>query len=298
MTETDQAGLDAAVADLNAAAERIWMACQADWPGLSVEVQPELASTNTTLMARADEAEPGPVLLTAASQTAGRGRQGRQWAARAGDSLAFSLGLPVALDAIPGGGSALSLAVGLAVAEALDALRAERERSTGLGAPQPLGLKWPNDLWLEGRKLGGILIEARSGAHLPHGYRWLVIGVGLNVRAAVLPGTACVAEGLPASARPTAGEAWTAVAPALLQGVRAFVRHGFASLQAAYAERDVLAGQPVALWTRTGADPLADAPHASGIATGVDGHGALLVHTDAGLRAWSSGDVTVRPHAS
>lgn len=75
MTETDQAGLDAAVADLNAAAERIWMACQADWPGLSVEVQPELASTNTTLMARADEAEPGPVLLTAASQTAGRGRQ-------------------------------------------------------------------------------------------------------------------------------------------------------------------------------------------------------------------------------
>lgn len=298
MADTDRVAQEAAVAELNAAAERIWVACQADWPGLSIEVQPELASTNTTLMARADEAEPGPVLLTAASQTAGRGRQGRQWAARAGDSLAFSLGFPVALDTIPGGGSALSLAVGLAVAEALDALRAERTRSAGLGAPQPLGLKWPNDLWLEGRKLGGILIEARSGAHLPPGHRWLVIGVGLNVRAAVLPGTACVAEGLPASGGPTAGEAWSAVAPALLQGVRAFIQHGFAPLLGAYAARDVLAGQPVALWTRPGADPHADAPHASGIATGVDGHGALLVHTDAGPSAWSSGDVTVRPRAS
>lgn len=298
MGDTDLVAQAAAVADLNTAAERIWMACQADWPGLSVEVRPELASTNTTLMARADETEPGPALLTAASQTSGRGRQGRPWAARAGDSLAFSLGLPVALDAIPGGGSALSLAVGLAVAGALDALRAERARSSDLGAPPPLGLKWPNDLWIDGRKLGGILIEARSGAHLPHGCRWLVIGVGLNVRAALLPGTACVADGLRTEAAPTAGETWSAVAPALLQGVRAYVQHGFAPLQAAYAARDVLAGQPVALWTRPGADPLVDAPHAAGVATGVDGHGALLVHTDDGLRAWSSGDVTVRPRAS
>jgi BirA family transcriptional regulator, biotin operon repressor / biotin---[acetyl-CoA-carboxylase] ligase len=71
---------------------------------------------------------------------------------------------------VPGGGSALSLAAGLAVAEALRALP---------GQP-PVQLKWPNDLQVHGRKLGGLLIEAQAPAHLPAGERWVVIGLGLK----------------------------------------------------------------------------------------------------------------------
>lgn len=286
---------DAVVADLNNAAEQIWLACHTDWPDLAIEVRPEVGSTNTELMNRADDPAPAPMLLTAAHQVAGRGRQGRQWVARPGDSLAFSLALPLAFDRVPGGAGALSLAVGLAVAQGLDALRAGWAAQAGAPAPAALGIKWPNDLWLNGRKLGGILIEARQGAHLPPGHRWVVVGIGLNVRAGVFAPAACVADGLPASHAPAVGATWAAIVPMLLDTVRTFAQQGFAPLQAAYARRDVLAGQSVALWTRPGAQPTQDAPQETGLAAGVDVHGSLLVHTDSGLRTWSSGEVSVRP---
>ena len=112
-----------------------------------------------------------PCLLVAEEQTRGRGRLGRGWIASAGASLTFSLALPLA----PEEWSGLSLAVGLALAEALDPM-------VQPGAPPRIGLKWPNDLWLvdgpgRGRKLGGILIETVSVGHR----RMCVLGVGLNV---------------------------------------------------------------------------------------------------------------------
>ncbi|MDP3618030.1 MAG: biotin--[acetyl-CoA-carboxylase] ligase, partial [Rhodoferax sp.] len=156
-------------------AEAIWEAVVTDLPDFTVEVLPQIDSTNTELMRRARSGRLEPVLLVAEQQTAGRGRLGRDWhsdAAGAADkapagSLTFSLGLPL----LAADWSGLSLAVGVALAEALH---------------PGVRLKWPNDLWLTdettpdkpGRKLGGVLIETVA---LPDGGRYAVIGVGLNL---------------------------------------------------------------------------------------------------------------------
>lgn len=284
--------------DLNTAAEQIWLATQADCPDISLEVLPETDSTNTQLLARGRAGDTAPMLLAAHSQTAGRGRHGRQWIAQPGDSLTFSLGLPLDLEQVPGGGSALSLAVGLAIAEALDA---------GLGslpgpASVPITLKWPNDLWWQQRKLGGILIEATPAPGLTAGQRWVVIGVGINLRpqhdsaAPSLP-HACLQEISPAPL--TAGQVWAWIAPPLLRAVRRFATEGFAPLQAAYAQRDALAGQEVNLWQGAANGALLrGAPTDTGRAYSVDKQGALLVHTDSGLQRWTTGDVSVRLAAS
>lgn len=280
--------------DLNTAAEKIWLDTQADCPALSLEVLPETDSTNTQLLARGRAGDTAPMLLAAHRQTAGRGRHGRQWLAQPGDSLTFSLGLPLDLDGVPGGGSALSLAVGLAVAEALDAGLAALPSA----AQDPITLKWPNDLWWRQRKLGGILIEATPAPNLPAGQRWVVIGVGINLR----PPGSRQPDGLDATCLQhinpeplTAGQVWTWVAPSLLRAAQRFAREGFAPLQAAYARRDALAGQNVALWQGTGRpEVLRGVPTQTGRAQGVDEQGALLVHTGADLQRWTTGDVSVR----
>lgn len=290
--------LSAALADLNAAAERIWEAASPACPALSLEVLPEIASTNTELMARGRRGETGTTLLAACQQTAGRGRQGRQWQAHLGDSLTFSLGLPLSLEDIPGGGSALSLAVGLAVAQAVEA--GMQGLPTQVNTPA-IGLKWPNDLWLKNRKLGGILIEASPAPGLPDKQRWVVIGVGLNVRTgpAPMPGSAAlVTASSPDAGHITPGLVWSWIAPSLLAEVQAYAQQGFAPLQAAYSQRDVLAGQTVGLWATPGQSPLDGAPPTdTGLAQGVSETGALLVHTDEGLRSWTTGEVSVRLHA-
>ena len=296
-----EAALAAVLADLNAAAERIWEAASSACPALSLEVLPEIGSTNTELMARGRRGETGPTLLIACRQTAGKGRQGRVWQAALGDSLTFSFGLPMRLDDIPGGGSALSLAVGLAVAQALDA---GLQALPGSGrALEPIGLKWPNDLWLTGRKLGGILIEASPAPGLADGQRWVVIGIGLNVRegsapagsAALVPSSSKTAQGEHAI---TAGSVWSWIAPALVRAVLAFETEGFAPLQSAYSARDVLAGQAIGLWTTPGQGPHeGHDPTDTGQALGVSETGALLVHTDKGAQSWTTGEVSVRVHA-
>ncbi|WP_290641278.1 biotin--[acetyl-CoA-carboxylase] ligase [Aquabacterium sp.] len=285
--------LSAVLADLNAAAERIWEAASPACPDLSLEVLPEIGSTNTELMARGRRGETSPTVLTACRQTAGRGRQGRTWLASPGDTLTFSLGLPMRLDEIPGGGSALSLAVGIAVALALEAgLQALPDQAH---APA-IGLKWPNDLWLKGRKLGGILIEATPAPGLSDGQRWVVIGVGLNVRPGQAPSEATsLSSALKTAPSLTVGQIWSWIAPALLAKVRAFEATGFAPLQAAYTQRDVLAGHAVSLWATPGQVPVdGHAPSDTGMAQGVSETGALLVHTDKGLQAWTTGEVSVR----
>ena len=303
------APVDPALADLHAAAERIWQACSPRWPDLNLDVLPEVGSTNTELMERGRRGETWPTALVAARQTAGRGRRGREWLAQAGDTLTFSLGLPLKLDAVPGGASALSLAVGLSLAQSLDrALQARHAQGLGPALP-PVGLKWPNDLWLgEQRKLGGILIEATPAPGLPErqagqaGSRWVVIGVGLNVRPGPAPtGSAWLSrEDTPLGhTRLSPGQVWAWLLPDLLDTVNRFETTGFAPLLPAWAERDVLKGRRVALWTRPGHAPgspddtaIADE---QGTAQGVDETGALLVHTDHGLQRWCSGEISVRP---
>lgn len=246
-------------------AEAIWEAVEPWLPGFSVEIVPEIDSTNTELMRRARAGQLDPVLLVAEHQTAGRGRMGRDWLSvdgRAARGLTFSLGLPLA----PQDWSGLSLAVGLSLVQTLH--------------PR-LRLKWPNDVWLDGRKLAGILIETASfGAD-----RYVVIGIGINLvapdAADLRTPPAGLCELLPAVQAPDVLEH---VALPLVRAVQRFAQQGFAPLVAAYQERDVLRGQE-----------LTCSDGCEGVGQGVDATGALIVHTAQGLRRISSAEVSVRP---
>ena len=248
-------------------AEAIWEAVAPFLPGFTVEVLPEVDSTSSELMRRLRAGQPEPTLLVAERQTAGRGRLGRGWVSRPGDSLTFSLSLPLA----PADWSGLSLAVGVSVADSLH--------------PE-LQLKWPNDIWLQGRKLGGILIEtAGSGA----AQRQVVIGVGLNIA------TPEAAEGLstpPAGLRELmagidAPQALWCIVPALVRAVQVFESSGFAPFQAGFARRDLLLNRPLTLSTGI-----------IGTGRGVDAAGALQVMTAQGLERVTSAEVSVRPVSS
>ncbi|BAL97810.1 biotin--[acetyl-CoA-carboxylase] ligase [Rubrivivax gelatinosus] len=281
-------------------AEEVWQQLQPLLPGVSVEVVASTDSTNTRLIERARAqagqrdapvTRPGelrgfgdlprapygrragdtePCLLVAEHQTGGRGRLGRDWLGAAGASLTFSLSLPLA----PRDWSGLSLAVGVALAEALDV------------APPRIGLKWPNDLWIldgpgRGRKLGGILIET-----VPVGQRRMcIVGVGLNVlpqpAEGLTHGYACLQE---LDGEASAPRALAAVAAPLVQALLRFEAQGFAAFQAGFERRDLLAGLPV---TTTGPEPL------HGVAEGVDERGALRVRAGT-LHTLVSGEVSVR----
>jgi BirA family biotin operon repressor/biotin-[acetyl-CoA-carboxylase] ligase len=133
-------------------------------PGLEVRVLERCTSTNTLLR---EERSPGAVLLAAEQQTAGRGRHGRRWRSAPGTGATFSIRRPMACAqrALAG----LSIAVGVASARALRRLGA-----------RGVSLKWPNDLMLNRRKLGGILIETRPRAN---GSSVVIVGIGINCRA-------------------------------------------------------------------------------------------------------------------
>ncbi|MDB5846952.1 MAG: biotin--[acetyl-CoA-carboxylase] ligase, partial [Rhodoferax sp.] len=204
-------------------AEAIWEAVAPLLPGFTVEVLPEVDSTSSELMRRLRAGQPEPTLLVAERQTAGRGRMGRGWHSEVGDSLTFSLSLPLA----PADWSGLSLAVGVGVAESLH---------------PGLQLKWPNDVWLQGRKLGGILIETAGAGGGAGAERHVVIGIGLNIVARA----AAQADGLsvpPAGLRELlpgidVAEALLRVAEPLVRTVHVFEKLGFAPFRARFARHD------------------------------------------------------------
>jgi BirA family biotin operon repressor/biotin-[acetyl-CoA-carboxylase] ligase len=256
---------------------------------LTVEVLPEIDSTNTELLRRFKAQTQGaePTLLLAERQTAGRGRMGRVWSSDA-TSLTFSLGLNLT----PQDWSGLSLVVGLAAAQSLS-------------SDPRLGLKWPNDLWWQERKLGGILIETASSAGAGAGSgagptpvaRYAVIGIGLNVElpaAEVAQGLSTAPAALSELPEPlTASAALRRVVPAVLAAVREFECTGFAPFAPAFAARDVLKGRAVQLSQATAQAAAGD----QGEAAGVDASGALLVHTATGLQRVQSAEVSVRPRS-
>jgi len=243
-------------------AEAIWEQIYPLLPDFTVEVLPEIDSSNSELMRRARAGQHEATLLVAESQTAGRGRMGRVWQSQPGDSLTFSLSLPLA----PRDWSGLSLAVGLSLAESLH---------------PDVGLKWPNDLWFQDRKLGGILVEAASMG----GRSQVVVGVGLNIRPRPAEGLntapAALTELLPDM---TAPACLARLGVPLVQALLAFERDGFAPLQNRFESRDVLKGRRV---------------HTSdgqiGAARGISPGGALRLLTDTGLQEIHSAEVSVRP---
>ena len=270
-------------------AEALWEAVVPLLPGFTVEVLPSVDSTNTELMRRARAGRVEPILLVAEQQTAGRGRMGRAWHSRAGDSLTFSLGLPLA----PVDWSGLSLAVGVSVAEGLQPVLPPEG-----GAVPRVGLKWPNDLWLGGaggdRKLGGILVETASfvvpqgapGAAIPAGPgRYVVVGIGLNVRPQSGEGMSLPPGSLQeVEAGLDAPGALLRVVQPLVAMLQAFAGYGFAPMQPRFALRDVLQGRSVQLSNGT-----------HGEAHGVGADGALLVHTAGGMLSVTSSEISVRP---
>jgi len=245
-------------------AEALWEAVAPLLPGFTVEILPEVDSSNSELMRRARAGRREPVLLVAQRQTAGRGRLGRSWHSDVGDSLTFSLGLDLA----PADWAGLSLAVGVSLAESLH--------------PE-VRLKWPNDLWLQDRKLAGILIETASFADGRHA----VIGVGINLAPRPAEGLstapAALRELLPGIEAP---EVLQRVFVPLVRDVLGFAQLGFAPFRARFDALDALRDRPVRLSDGT-----------EGTAHGVTEDGSLLVHTAAGLHAVASSEVSVRPAA-
>ncbi len=216
-------------------------------------------STNDLARELAAAGAPHGTLVTAAVQTAGRGRQGRSWSAPAGSSLLCSL---VIREPPP----LVSLRAGVAVAHLVDAA-AGGER-TGFG---PARVKWPNDVLVGGRKVAGILVEGRPQEG------WVVLGIGINVavrvrelegelrdRAASLglePGSV---ETVLASLLEELGR-WLSAEPGVVLG--------------ALRARDALLGRTIG-WAE-----------GRGVAAGIDDEGRLLVDLDGGRAALSAGDV-------
>jgi BirA family transcriptional regulator, biotin operon repressor / biotin---[acetyl-CoA-carboxylase] ligase len=243
---------------------------------LSIEVADTIDSTSSALLRRSAREDVHRRLLAAESQTAGRGRRGSVWTSVAGGSLVFSLGWRFEQGA--GYLAGLSLAVGVAIARALEA-----EGFNGVA------LKWPNDLVHANRKLGGILIELSGDALGPS---LAVIGVGLNVR-------------LPASARRNISQAVTDLASiartrevdrnALLGRIAAeltgllerYEREGFAPFMAEWQRRHALHRKPVRV-------VLPDGSIACGQVVGVDAAGALVLDDGRHRRRFVTGEVSLR----
>jgi BirA family transcriptional regulator, biotin operon repressor / biotin---[acetyl-CoA-carboxylase] ligase len=245
----------------------------------SLEVADRIDSTNAQLLKRAAAGASSGTVIAAEWQTAGRGRRGRTWHALPGAALTFSLLWRFEQGA--GFLAGLSLAAGLAVTRALAALNV-----------RDAGLKWPNDVLWEGRKLAGILIEMQGDMLGPSA---AVIGIGLNCR---LPPQLIDRIDQPAADFTTAAGAVpdrNALLARLLielDGVLTlFSREGFAPFRAEWRTCDVYRGKPVRI-------ALPDGGIVNGIEEGVAENGALLVATNSGELRFHSGEVSLRNAAA
>jgi BirA family transcriptional regulator, biotin operon repressor / biotin---[acetyl-CoA-carboxylase] ligase len=268
-------------------AEAIWQDIAPMLPGFTVEVLPEIDSSNTELMRRAKAGQIEPTLLVAEKQTAGRGRLGRDWhalAERASDTLpalTFSLGMPLS----PLDWTGLSLAVGVSVAQSLH---------------PDIRLKWPNDLWLcdhkSDRKLAGILIETCAVGN----QRYVVIGVGINLteplshpsaqQPSLRTPAAWLRELLPQCNAP---EVLQRMALPLIQTILTFAEQGFAPFQARFNSLDVLRDRQVGI--ENGQAPAEANVRATGVAQGVNERGELILQTALGRQTINSSEVSVKP---
>jgi BirA family biotin operon repressor/biotin-[acetyl-CoA-carboxylase] ligase len=182
-------------------------------------------------------------LVTAEEQTAGRGRQGREWSADPGAAVLMSVVLRELSEVLP-------LAAAVAVCDAL---------------PLDASIKWPNDVWVDGRKLAGILVEGRPQEG------WAVLGVGLNVSDAPEGATSLAAHGVELSVEE--------VLELLASALERRLGEEPGSILAAWRERDALLGSPVC-WK-----------DGEGTAAGIDDSGALLVDTRDGRLTLDAGEV-------
>jgi BirA family biotin operon repressor/biotin-[acetyl-CoA-carboxylase] ligase len=244
---------------------------------MSVDVLQSTDSTNAEVMRRLAVNRPTPLAVLAEYQSAGRGRRGRSWSSPYAGNIYLSLGwrFPVGAPRLEG----LSLAVGVVVAETLSTY----------GLAGRAGLKWPNDIWVDRRKIGGVLIELSGDLEDACA---AVVGIGINCR-------------LGSTAAQSIDQPWTdlyselgsvpdrsALAADLLQRLHdmmaGFPVTGFGGWAQRWSALDALAGQSVQVTTASG--PV------SGTAAGVDSSGALRLRTDEGAEIlFHGGEASLRP---
>ena len=236
------------------------------------------ASTNTELVERPYPAQGRSEVLLAEFQTAGRGRRGRTWLAPPGGAVCLSLSWT--FPQVPRDVGALSLAIGVSVLRALEALGIANIR-----------LKWPNDVLVADKKLGGILIELRAEAAGP---ACVVVGIGLNVALGgelleKIAATGLQAIDLASVARAPVSR--NALAGQLIEnciaGLVEFEQQGLRPFVEKWRDADALRGRQLAV--HSGDEVV------RGLARGIDLSGALLLETPQGLQKFYSGEVTVRP---
>jgi len=226
--------------------------------GWRLSILDTVDSTNDEALRRiAAGADAGEAIL-ARAQTGGRGRYGRGWASPPGNLyLSVTLVLPSGRPA-----GELAFVAGLAAAEALEAASAGTVR---------IGLKWPNDLLLDGRKLGGLLIEGVTGGNSPA----LALGLGVNLASfpedAAWPATSLAAAGCSIEAEPVA----RTFCARLSAWLRDWERDGFAPVRAAWLARAVGLGRPMVARLPDGSAP-------QGLFRDIDEQGALVLQTEDG----------------
>ena len=210
-------------------------------------------STNERARALADAGAPHGTVVTADEQQAGRGRQGREWTARPGSAVLMSL----LLRELDERHALLPLAAAVAVCEACH-----------YADPR---VKWPNDVWIDRKKVAGILIEGRPQEG------WAVLGIGLNVTTdSFPPELAEIATSLRLSGHETTS---AAVLERLLSSLDQWIEAPPDAVLAAWRDRDALKGERVR-WSS-----------GEGIADGIDDSGALRVQTDNGPVTLDAGEV-------
>ncbi len=238
----------------------------------------EVDSTNSYLSRYPVRVTGQAALCVAEVQQAGRGRRGRTWIAPFGESICMSLGWM--FETLPPNFSSLSLVVGVAITRVLRMLGA-----------QDVGVKWPNDLLWQGRKLAGVLIEMRGE---PDGQAQIVIGVGINYRFSKATRTALAAQQLDVcdlheileERIPSRNQLVALITCELVRCLNEFARTGFVSFKSEWIGYDVLNQQAVQV--------IQSDCRLTGIAHGVTAEGSLLLRTDAGMQAFHSGEVSLR----
>ena len=230
------------------------------WPqGYRLIRLDEIDSTNSEARRLAEAGESGPVWITAARQTAGRGRRGRAWDTAGGNLAATLLLRP------PANYAQLSFAAALAVADT----------AAHFAPLAPVTVKWPNDVLIGGRKTAGILLEAGDG--------WLAVGIGINLAShpegTEFPATALAAFVIP----PSPQEALAVLAARVAHWYDAWMSQGFETLRTAWLARAGGLGMPIR----------ARLPHETrhGVFEGIDGSGALLLNEQGAVHAIAAGEV-------
>ncbi len=258
-------------------------------------------STNDAAAALADERPGTPLVVTAETQSASRGRLGRTWASPPG-GLWMSLAWPSPTSSIHLSELATApLLAGLAIAEAVDR---ELSRAARGDRPPTAMLRWPNDVLLTGRKVAGVLCERRVRAD--GGGSPIIIGLGVNVNndtgAMTLAATSAMRT--PPVALCEVARAWLsveslrdAVLDALLPRLRRLSAGASGGLSAEdrAAIGDRLADVGATVEVRDSASPAAGPVRARGRVMGVDASGRLMLRTPTGDVTLESGELSVRP---